>query len=220
MSNKEVLIDTATLQKLSNNGRDLNTFKSVLTDLEFHPVVHPYIASNELDMQSYFKELVSEGAIRVAEYSEFLPDKNAKELYEAYFIDIHNEIRKNLEAVGSRKKLDKLDLPKGQTVFSYRKAQMSLGDVHIILMAFFMQMPIILTEDSDIKLLRSITRRKMASDKYNLAIYNAVDLLRMIAEKEDTTFSKNQLIDIVKRIGERAHQAEIKQAWNAHHQNT
>ena len=109
---------------------------------------------------------------------------------------------------------------KGQTVFSYRKAQMSLGDVHMILMAFFMQMPIILTEDSDIGLLRSITKRKMSSNKYNLDIYNAVDLLRMIAEKEDSAFTKSQLIDIVKSIGERVHQSEIKRAWNDHHQNT
>lgn len=60
----------------------------------------------------------------------------------------------------------------------------------------------------------------MSSNKYNLDIYNAVDLLRLIAEKEDSTFSKSQLIDIVKSIGERACQSEIKQAWNDHHQNT
>ena len=50
--------------------------------------------------------------------------------------------------------------------------------------------------------------------KHMLWIYSAVDLLKMIAEKEDSTFEKNDLVDIVKSIGERRHQSDIKQAWN------
>ena len=97
---------------------------------------------------------------------------------------------------------------------------MSLGDVHMILMAFFTGMPIILTEDSDIDVLRSITKRKMGSETYALEIYSAVDVLIMIAEKEETIFEKNDLVDIVKSIGERRHQSDIKQTWNRTHQNT
>ena len=81
-------------------------------------------------------------------------------------------------------------------------------------------MPIILTEDSDIDVLRSITKRKMGSETYALEIYSAVDVLIMIAEKEETIFEKNDLVDIVKSIGERRHQSDIKQAWNRTHQNT
>lgn len=124
------------------------------------------------------------------------------------------------EAAGGKKQLEKLVLPTGQDVFTYRKAAMSLGDVHMILMAFFTGMPIILTEDSDIDVLRSITKRKMGSETYALEIYSAVDVLIMIAEKEETIFEKNDLVDIVKSIGERRHQSDIKQTWNRTHQNT
>lgn len=220
MNKKEVLVDTAFLEKLSCDGKNLETFKKVLVDLDYRPVVHPYIADHELDMYSYFDKLVEEGFIRVADYNEFLHDDEDRAIYESYFIDIHNTLREYLKAAGGKKQLGKLILPAGKDVFTYRKASMSLGDVHMILMAFFTGMPIILTEDSDIYLLRSITKRKMGSKTYTLNIYNAVDLLIMIAKKEDTVFRKNDLVDIVKSIGERAHQSEIKQAWNRTHQST
>ena len=54
MNKKEVLVDTVFLEKLSCDGKNLETFKKVLSDLEYKPVVHPYIATNELDMHSYF----------------------------------------------------------------------------------------------------------------------------------------------------------------------
>lgn len=219
MRNREVLVDTVFLDKLSCGGRNIQTFKKVLSDLEYSPVVHPYIAANELDMYPYFYKLVEEGFVRVANYSEFICDEADEVLYESYFIDIHNMMREYLETAGGRKQLRELVLPANQSIFTYRKASMSLGDVHMILMAFFMKMPVILTEDSDIALLRSITKRKMSSESYTLEIYNAVDLLMMIAEKEDTLFSKKELVDIVKSIGERVHQSDVKQAWNDHHQN-
>lgn len=220
MNKKEVLVDTAFLEKLSCDGKNLETFKKVLSDLEYKPVVHPYIAANELDMHPYFDKLVAEGFVRVAQYTDFLCDDEDRTLYESYFIDIHNSLREYLEAAGGKKQLEQLVLPTGQDVFTYRKAAMSLGDVHIILMAFFTRMPIILTEDSDIDILRSITRRKMGSEKYALNIYSAVDLLTMIAEKEESIFKKNELVDIAKSIGERKHQSDIKQAWNRTHLGT
>lgn len=81
-------------------------------------------------------------------------------------------------------------------------------------------MPIVLTEDSDIGILRSITKRIMGSETYTLNIYNAVDLLIMIAEKGESSFNKNDLVHIVKSIGERKHQSDVKQVWNRAHIDT
>lgn len=220
MKKREVLIDTVFLGKLSNDGKNIETFKKIMSDLEYSPVVHPYIANNELDMYPYFNKLVDEGVVRVAEYSEFLNDEEDEKIYQLYFLDIHNRMREYLESAGGKKQLEELILPKNQTVFSYRKASMSLGDVHIILMAFFMKLPIILTNDSDIALLQTITKSVMSSDAYSLGIYSAIDVLIMIAQKEDTVFSKQELIDVVKAIGERKYLSEVKQQWNCHHQDT
>ncbi len=217
MVRKQVLVDTVFLNKLSQYGKEIDTFKRLIDELDFKPVVHPYVARNELDMYPFFTKLVDEGYIEVIEYDAFLSDDEDKKYYESLFFDVHDEIREHLEAIGGKKQLPKLTIPNHQSVFTYRKASMSLGDVHMILMAFFLQIPVILTEDSDLELLRSITRRKMSSSTYELDIIDAVDVLIRVAQKKDNSFTKAELTSIAKKIGERSRQSDIKQAWNIVH---
>ena len=219
MSKKEAIVDTCFFNKLSNNGKNIEAFKKVLVDLEYKPVVHPYIAEKELDVFPQFNKLIEEGFIRKAEYSEFIEDEDDAELYEQYFPELYEEMREYLEIKGSKKRIEKLAIPKGQTIYTYRRAGMSLGDVHMILMAFFMRLPIILSEDGDIEFLGSVAKRKISSNSYNLDIYNVVDLIMMIAQKEDTTFSKKELEKVVLEVKERARLSEVKQAWNETHSN-
>ena len=219
MSKKEAIVDTCFFNKLSNNGKNIEAFKKVLVDLEYKPVVHPYIAEKELDVFPQFNKLIEEGFIRKAEYSEFIEDEDDAELYEQYFPELYEEMREYLEIKGSKKRIEKLAIPKGQTIYTYRRAGMSLGDVHMILMAFFLRLPIILSEDGDIEFLRSVAKRKISSNSYNLDIYNVVDLIMMIAQKEDTTFSKKELEKVVLEVKERARLSEVKQAWNETHSN-
>lgn len=70
------------------------------------------------------------------EYSEFIEDGDDAELYEQYFSELYEEMRDYLEIKGEKKQIEKLAIPKGQTIYTYRRAGMSLGDVHMILMAF------------------------------------------------------------------------------------
>lgn len=219
MSKKEAIVDTCFFNKLSNNGKNIEAFKKVLVDLEYKPVVHPYIAEKELDVFPQFNKLIEEGFIRKAEYSEFIEDEDDAELYEQYFPELYEEMREYLEIKGSKKRIEKLAIPKGQMIYTYRRAGMSLGDVHMILMAFFMRLPIILSEDGDIEFLRSVAKRKISSNSYNLDIYNVVDLIMMIAQKEDTTFSKKELEKVVLEVKERVRLSEVKQAWNETHSN-
>lgn len=204
---------------MSNNGKNIETFKEVLVDLDYKPVVHLYIAEKELDVFPYFTKLLEEGFIRKAEYSEFIEDEDDAELYEQYFSQLYEEMRKYLEIKGSKKQIEKLAIPKGQTIYTYRRAAMSLGDVHMILMAFFMRLPIILSEDGDIEFLRSFAKRKISSDSYNLDIYNVIALIMMIAQKEDTTFTKKELEKVMLEVEERARLSEVKQAWRESHSN-
>lgn len=219
MSKKEAIVDTCFFNKLSNNGRNMETFKKVLVDLDYKPVVHPYIAEKELDVFPHFNKLIEEGFVRKVEYSEFIEDEDDAELYEQYFPELYEEMREYLEIKGAKKQIEKLAIPKGQTIYTYRRAGMSLGDVHMILMAFFMRLPIILSEDGDIEFLRSVAKRKISSNSYNLDIYNVMDLILMIAQKEDTTFSKKGLEKVVLEAKERARLSEVKQAWNEAHSN-
>ena len=170
-------------------------------------------------MFPHFNKLVEEGFIRKVEYNEFIEDEYDRELYEQYFGELYEEMREYFEIEQSKKQIEKLNIPNGQTIYTYRRAGMSLGDVHIILMAFFMKLPIILSEDGDIEFLRSVAVRKISGDSYKLDIYNVMDLIMMIAEKEDTIFSKKELEKVVLEVKERKMLSEVKQAWNKTHSN-
>lgn len=219
MCKKEAIVDTCFFNKLSDYGKSIEAFKKVLEELDYKPVVHPYIAEKELDVFPHFNKLIEEGFVRKVEYSEFIEDGDDAELYEQYFSELYEEMRDYLEIKGEKKQIEKLAIPKGQTIYTYRRAGMSLGDVHMILMAFFMRLPIILSEDGDIEVLRSVAKRKISSDSYNLDIYNVMDLILMIAQKEDTTFSKKELEKVVLEVKERANLSKVKQTWNEVHSN-
>ena len=89
----------------------------------------------------------------------------------------------------------------------------------MILIAFFMRLPIIFSEDGDIEFLRSVAKRKISSDSYNLDIYNVMDLIMMIAQKDNTTFSKKELEKVVLEVKERSRLSEVKREWNRTHSN-
>ena len=93
----------AFFNKLSNDGKNSEILKKVLMDLDYKPVVHPYIAEKELDMFPHFNKLVEEGFIRIAEYSEFIEDEYDKELYEQYFDELYEAMREYLEIKESKK---------------------------------------------------------------------------------------------------------------------
>ena len=126
-------------------------------------------------------------------------------------------MRQALEKKGGKKQLDELVIPPNQTIFTMRKSQMSLGDVHMILMAFYTKIPIILTDDSDLELLRGLVHSHFDSDTYNLKILDTADVLMKIAILEETTLSKAKLVEILKRVGGRARKSELNTLWNENH---
>lgn len=217
MNKKEAIVDTCFFNKLSCDGKDIETFKRVLADLDFFPVVHPYIAMKELDVFPNFSKLVDEGFVRVIPYEEFIEDDDDQKMYEDFFHDLYTEMKTYHETMESRKQMLPLELPKGATIYTYRRAGMSLGDVHIILMAFFMHLPIILSEDSDIGFLRSAIARKISRDDYNVEIYDVMDLVMMIAQNKETSISKKEIEKIVLNVNERRRLSEVKKKWTENH---
>ena len=92
-----------------------------------------------------------------------------------------------------------------------------MGDVHMILMALFLKLPVFLTEDSDIELLQSVANRRFSLSNYQLHIYSALDLMKQIAENCESKISRKELESIVKQIGERHNWSAINAIWRKTH---
>ncbi len=217
MRKTEVIVDTCFLQKLSSEGKAIDNIKKVLTEFEYIPVAHPYIYEHELSLHSYFVRLVEEKYIRVIPYNEFQKDAVDKQSYEAYYGVLYEDMRLALAAMNSPKQVEKLCLHKGQTIYNTHKQGSSMGDVHMILMASYLQMPILLTEDSDIEMLRDIAKRRMRLGQYSLQILNGVQLIEEIAKKKNTTISVKEIEAILKAMRKRDAISTIKAVWRENH---
>ena len=217
MSKPEALVDTCFLQKFSKEGKNFETLKRILESLDFQPVVHPYIWKNELEMYSYVDKLQKTGLIRIASYEEFLLDDDDKELYAQQFLELYVHLGEYYEMTNSKKRVEAL--PENCDIFNYRKAGTSIGDVHVILMAAYSQIPVIFTEDGDISALKSIAKRKINSDSYQMDIYNALQALEQIIARPDCPFSKKDIERILNEIEERSQRSRFKQLWDTYHRN-
>ncbi len=217
MEKSKVIVDTCFLQKLSSEGKHPENIKKVLDELGVVPVCHPYIAKHEFGLYSYLDNLVKSGYIKEIPYDDFISEDVDKQLYEAYFMQLHEELRLHLEAKNVSKKLPKLNERKNLNIYETHMQGSSMGDVHMILMAVYTGLPVILTEDQDIEVLRTLAKRRMNFGSYSLDIYNGIDLVRQIATKSDAILSKKELEQILKAMGERKYCSEIKTIWNENH---
>ena len=188
-----------------------------MAELEYIPVTHPYIYEHELSLHSYFVRLVEEKYIKVIQYNEFQKDEIDKQSYEDYYSVLYEDMRLTLEAMNSPKQVEKLCLHKGQTIYNTHKQGSSMGDVHMILMASFLQMPVLLTEDSDIEMLRDIAKRRMRLGQYSLQILNGVQLIEEIAKKQNTSISVKEIESILKAMRKRDVISSIKAVWRENH---
>lgn len=219
MKKKEALVDTVFLLNLSSRGKRLEDFKKIINELDYRPVIHPYIAQHELDTFDGLKVLEKEGLVRMAKYEDFLHSEDEKEMYEDYFQQSHDELREKLEHSRKGKRIAPLNLPDGITIFEFHRGGMSLGDVHLILMAAFEEIPIVLTDDSDIQLLKGIAK-KYSYSQHEIEIMGSVEVLEKIASMEASHFTKDELVAIVKNAGKAKQKSRVKQAWNKAHGET
>lgn len=217
MGETEVIVDTCFLQKLSSEGKAIANIKRVLAVLQYAPVVHPYIFQHELSLHSYLVHLVEDGYIRVVQYNEFQKDATDRQVYEEYYNMLYEDMRLALEAMNSPKQVERLFLPKGKTIYNTHRQGSSMGDVHMILMASYLQMPILLTEDSDIELLRDIAQRRLYIGQYSLQILNGVQLIEDIAKKKESAMTVKEIESILKAMGRRDEVSRIKSLWRESH---
>lgn len=218
MSKPEALVDTCFLQKFSKDGKNVGMLKKILENLDFRPVIHPYIWENELKIFSYMEKLKEEGWFRIASYDEFLLDDDDAELYKQQFSELYILLGEYYEMINSKKHVSAL--PDNCDIFTFRKAESSIGDVHVILMASYSQIPVIFTEDGDITALKSIAQRKIQTESYQMEIYDALGALELIIKKPDCPFSKKEVEKILNELQKRKERSKYHKLWDTYHGST
>lgn len=186
MSNplKEVIIDTDFLNKITlapgiNDGKDL--FIRTMKEFDVSPVVHYYLAEREMKVNNLIAtELIDTGYIKVYQKNDFIKNAEDEKLYEEYFRKWYNFL--NL----------KEPLEKNVNVFEMNRAKHSLGEIHSTLLAYFMNLDIIMSDDSDARDLVSYSGLR------NVKVWNLVDVYSYIGQKREKSITIKEVENIIR----------------------
>ena len=81
-------------------------FKDIMESLGFSPVIHQYVADNELDVNQKAKQLIDENIIERIPYDKIFNDKY-KKFYQIEFEEYYKE--QNIENIGKLSFYNKTD---------------------------------------------------------------------------------------------------------------
>ena len=132
------VVDSDFVQKIGEiRSRDpYELFCKHMDELNCIPVVHPYVMEHELFSCELAKKLLDNGVLRTIEYEEFMPATRKKQ-YESAFQDLYHVLTMN--EFGT-------ELEPDNDIFT-RHAKKSYGEIHSVLMASQMQIPIFYSND-------------------------------------------------------------------------
>jgi len=182
---REAIIDTDFLNKITQapniaDGKDL--FMRTMEEFGVQPVVHYYLAERELQVNNPIAtELLDSGYLKVYFKEDIVTDTESIDLYEQYFRKWYNYLNFN-----------KPRLEKDVDIFNLHRAQHSLGEIHSTLMAYFMNLDIIMSDDSDAKTLVDIA----ALSQIN--VLDLVDVYSFIATKEEKSITLDEVENVIR----------------------
>ena len=141
------------------SGDPVDLFRRVFQDLGYAPVVHSYLVRNELLLyEGKVRTLLEEGTLTSIslECLGGVDDEYGRELYRNNFVDMHKQF--NYEA-----------LPEETDIFASR-ANGSFGEIHSILLATELGIPLLYSNDGGTK----IAARYFAEGR--LTVENAMEV--------------------------------------------
>lgn len=160
---QRIVLDTDFINLITKyrDGDAENLFCRIFHALDKIPVIHPYVAENELMHNKLAQKIISDGNLIRIPYTDFLPKSTPLEiLYKNQFSDLYKIIS------GEK-------LPNNINIFK-RHAGMSFGEIHSILMATEIGIPLLFSNDKGAKL---------AADRYKsdcLIVQNAREVAELL----------------------------------------
>jgi len=141
MSECRVVLDADFLNLIAEirDSNPVDLFKRIFAALAKTPVVHPYVAHQELYNNNVVQALIKSGDLLVIEKDSFLPPGDAfmESLYQKNFYDIYNAITKD-------------PLPFLGDIWQHRAGN-NFGEIHSVLMAAELGLPLFYSNDGGAK---------------------------------------------------------------------
>ena len=185
---KRVVLDTDFINTITKyqTGDSKDFFHRIFCTLGVQPVVHPYIAEYELENNKIAQELIAAGDIIVIPYDAFLPPAGTRRtFYVKSFHDLHRIIPESY--VPQRDKPEMFPLRPDEDIFA-RQAGRSFGEIHSILMAVELEIPVLFSDDKGAK----TAATRYAVDR--LIVQSAIEVADLLQDQPEITGSERRYL--------------------------
>lgn len=199
MSNdkKDVVIDTDFFRKLTNNLTSEELFLKIMEEINKTPVMHEFVFKEELHEHSLVKKLKDGGFLKVYSFHDYLNDANLDDFKEKFN--------------AAYKKLNYQTFPETD-ILAYRKCEESLGEIHSSLMAWYMNMDIMMSDDVDAK---HYVTTMLTSRNKKIEVLNIFDILLHIGKMSNRNLKWKDVKGMAGRVltKESKKYEHIKEFW-------
>lgn len=177
MYSDEVLLDNDfcnMFHELNKSDSKINVdelYNKMILQIGKKPCIHKYIADSELLLNPFIQEKIKKNDIRIIDFTEILKEDDSQIYYESLFMEYYKFL-KGKEFTGD--------------VFKSRMAGESYGEIHSLITAFFLGIPIFLSNDNGAKLLAN--KKINTQNNINVQVISGFDFLT----KYETIFSTQE----------------------------
>ena len=166
----------------NNIEKEKKFVRSIFNSLQKKPVVHTFVFEQELLTNTVMKELASEKFIDVIDYSAFLPAEIFKKQYAETFADFYNFM--NGETI--EKVFD---------VVTQHHSKKNMGEIHSLILAQYMGLPIFMSNDNGAK---NLAKSRINTQGYKIEVMNVCDVFCEIKRNGTIQIDKKAVRSILK----------------------
>ncbi len=160
-----------------------NFIRDIFDSLQKKPLVHTFVFNQELLTNQVIKELVTEDYIEVIEYTAFLPAEIFKIQYTETFADFYNFM--NGETI-----------TKTFTEITKHRAKKNMGEIHSLILAQYMNIPIFMSNDTGAKIL---AKSKVNTQSFSVIVKNVGEVFLDIKLQGISKINKKAVRSILKK---------------------
>lgn len=152
-------IDADFFRKITDYEHGNALFLRVIDALKIQPVMHEFVAENELRGNQYLQELIDANKITIIRHIDYIQEEE-KEAYEFYFKEAFERI-------------NKFDFPEGTDIYTYAEKQESLGEIRSFYMVKKLGYTYFMSGDADARTLV----RYFSSSRHMIVVQTLYDVL-------------------------------------------
>ena len=183
MGNNLVLLDADFCNLILKKPDNISFFKAIFDILDKKPAIHIYIFKHELLNNIHIQTLVKEGFIKIIEYDDFLASDFDKHSYKIAFEDFYMYI--------NGKELNNFN------IFIDRRAKHNLGEIHSLITAQYLNIPLFMSNDHGAK---ELVKSKINTSMFKIDVHNAKEVIEYCKSIEPNKLDNTIARSIIKNF--------------------